>query len=186
MEKIKTVIIDENQGFLNRLKKLFLSIEEVEVLEVFQDATKGLDFVLNNEIDLLITEIEMPIVSGIEIAKEINRRSIETKIIFTSEHSHYAIKAVKNSIFDYLLKPISIDELKISLKRFSTKFKINLNKRELDIVREMSNGLSSADIGEKLFISKHTVDTYRRTILEKAECQNTAQLIKFAFNNNLI
>jgi DNA-binding NarL/FixJ family response regulator len=186
MDKIKTVVIDEDQNTLNRLKKLFLSFDDVEVLEVFKNSKDGLDYVLNNEVDLLITEIEMPKVSGLEIAKEINKRTIDTKIVFTSVHSHYAIKAVKHSVFDYLLKPISIDELKNTLKRFNTEYKINLNTRELQILREMSNGLSSANIGEKLFISKHTVDTYRRTILEKAECQNTAQLIKFALSNNLI
>ena len=56
----------------------------------------------------------------------------------------------------------------------------------MQIIREMSNGLSSQNIGEKLFISRHTVDTYRRSILEKSECQNTAQLIKFALKSGLI
>lgn len=186
MNTIKTVIIDEDLNYLNRLKKLFLSIDTVEITAVFEDSKSGLDFVLNNPTDLLITEIEMPELSGLEIASELNKRAIETKVVFMSVHSHYAIKAVKHSVFDYLLKPISIDELKNTLKRLNTQFKINLNAKELQIIREMSNGLSSANIGEKLFMSKHTVDTYRRVILEKAACQNTAQLIKFAFNNNLI
>jgi DNA-binding CsgD family transcriptional regulator len=103
-----------------------------------------------------------------------------------SQHSHYAIKAVKVAIFDYLLQPISIDELKITLQRFNTRFKINLNNRELQIIREISNGLSSQNIGEKLCISRHTVDAYRRSILEKADCQNTAQLIKFSLKSGLI
>jgi DNA-binding CsgD family transcriptional regulator len=84
------------------------------------------------------------------------------------------------------LKPISIDELKKCLNRFNIKYKINLNNRELQIIRELSDGLSSQNIGEKLFISRHTVDSYRRAILEKADCQNTAQLIKFSLKNGLI
>ena len=50
----------------------------------------------------------------------------------------------------------------------------------------MSNGLNSQNIGNKLSISKHTVDTYRRAILEKSNCQNTPQLIKFALKRGLI
>jgi DNA-binding NarL/FixJ family response regulator len=186
MSTIKTVIIDDNLSCLNRFKKIFHNIDAVEIIAVFEDSKTGFDFVLNNQVDVLITEIEMSKFSGLEIACELNKRASKTKVIFTSTHSHYAIKAVKHSVFDYLLKPISIDELKNTLKRFNTQFKINLNTRELQIIREMSNGLSSATIGEKLFMSKHTVDTYRRVILEKAACQNTTQLIKFAFNNNLI
>ena len=186
MNKIKTVLIDSDKEALVRLKKLLEKFEEIEIIGAFKDAGKGLDFVLKNELDLTFVQIEMSKLSGLEIAEEINKRNKDVKIILISDHSHYAIKALKIAVFDYLLKPISIDELKKSLKRFNTKYKINLNTRELEIIREMSNGLSSQNIGEKLFISRHTVDTYRRSILEKTESQNTAQLIKFALKSGLI
>jgi DNA-binding NarL/FixJ family response regulator len=186
MNKIKTVLIDSEEASLTRLKNLLIKFNEVEVIGAFEDSDKGLDFILKNEPDLAFVQIEMPKKSGLEIAEEISKRDTEVKIVLVSAHSHYAIKALKVSVFDYLLKPISIDELKISLQRFNTKYKINLNNRELQIIREMSHGLSSQIIGEKLFISKHTVDTYRRTILEKANCQNTAQLITFAIKSGLI
>ncbi|PQJ79564.1 response regulator transcription factor [Polaribacter porphyrae] len=186
MDKIKTVIIDDEPRSLNRLKILFENFKEVEVLEVFEDSEEGLKYILEKEPDLVMLDVEMPKLSGLEIADEVGKRIANTKIIFFSAYSHYAIKAIKASVFDYLLKPVSIDELKESLQRFKTKYKINLNEREIEIIREMSNGLSSKSIGDKLFISKHTVDTYRRAILEKTECQNTAELIKYAVKNGLI
>jgi DNA-binding NarL/FixJ family response regulator len=186
MDKIKTVIIDDEPRSLNRLKMLFENFEEVEVIGVFEDPEEGLAFVLKNVPDLLMLDIEMPKKTGLEIAEEISKRIIDVKIIFSSAQAHYAIKAIKADVFDYLLKPVSIDELKTSLQRFKTKYQINLNDRELEIIREMSNGLSSKEIGEILFISRHTVDTYRRTILDKTECQNTAELIKFALKSGLI
>lgn len=186
MNKIKTVLIDSQESSLVRFKELLTKFTEVELLATFIDAKDGLDFILKNELDLAFVQIETPNISGLEIAEEISKRGTDVKIVLVSAHSHYAIKALKASVFDYLLKPISIDELKISLQRFNTKYKINLNNRELQIIREMSNGLSSQNIGEKLFISRHTVDTYRRSILEKSECQNTAQLIKFALKSGLI
>ena len=103
-----------------------------------------------------------------------------------SAHEHYAIKAIKTRVFDYLLKPVCIDELKLALQRFTTQFKINLNQRELQVIKALSQGLNSKAIGEKLFISRHTVDNYRRSALEKTNCQNTAALIKFASENELI
>lgn len=186
MNKIKTVLIDSDKAALVRLKKLLAKFEEVEVVGVYEDANLGLDFVLDNELDIAFVQIEMPSKSGLEIAEEISKRGLEVKIILISSQSHYAIQAVRISVFDYLLKPISIDELKKSLQRFHIKFKTNLNQRELQIIREMSNGLSSQNIGEKLFISRHTVDTYRRSILEKTESHNTAELIKFALKSGLI
>lgn len=186
MNKIKTVLIDSDKDALVRLRKLLEKFEEVEVVGAFEDASQGLNFVLKNELDLAFVQIEMSKLSGLEIAEEISKRNSNVKIILISDHSHYAIKALKIAVFDYLLKPISIDELKKSLQRFNTKYKISLNTRELEIIREMSNGLSSQNIGEKLFISRHTVDTYRRSILEKSNCQNTAQLIKFALKSGLI
>ena len=186
MSKIKTVLIDDETRSLNRLKILLTNFKEVEVIGVFEDADLGVAFITKHEPDLVLLDIEMPKKSGIEIAEEINKLAIDTKIIFVSAHDHYAIKAIKTSVFDYLLKPISIDELKIALQRFTTKFKINLNQRELQIIRAMSDGLNSKAVGEKLFISRHTVDTYRRAILEKTNCHNTAELIKFASKNGLI
>lgn len=186
MNKIKTVLIDSEESSILELKALLSKFKEVEIIQVFDDAEKGLDFLLKNEVDLAFVQIETPGLSGLELAEEINKYSKEVKIILVSSHSHYAIKALKVSVFDYLVKPISIDELKSSLQRFNAKFKVNLNSRELEIIREMSHGLSSQCIGEKLFISKHTVDTYRRSILEKSNCQNTAQLISFAIKSGLI
>ena len=186
MKKIKTVIIDSDASSLNRLENLLEKFIEVDVLATFEDSQKGLNFILENEPELAFVQIEMPKLSGLEIAEEISKHETNVKVVLVSQHSHYAIKALKFAIFDYLLQPISIDELKITLQRFNIRFKIKLGNRELQIIREISNGLSSQNIGEKLCISRHTVDTYRRSILVKADCQNTAQLIKFALKSGLI
>ena len=186
MDKIKVVIVDDEPRSLNRLKLLFKNFEEVELLGAFEDSEEGLEFILKNKLDLVVLDIEMPKKTGLELAEEIGKRLVDVKVIFSSAQSHYAIKAVKASIFDYLLKPVSVDELKIALQRFKTKYRINLNQKELEIIREMSNGLTSRDIGDKLNMSNHTVNKYRKVILEKTDSQNSEELIKFALKNNLI
>ncbi|MDP5093761.1 MAG: response regulator transcription factor [Polaribacter sp.] len=186
MINIKTVIIDSDESSLTRLETLLTKFHEVEVLGTFVNPIDGLDFILKNEIDVAFVQIEMPSLSGLELAEEISKREAKVKIIFISDHTHYAIKAIKVSVFDYLLKPISIDEVKVSLQRFSVKYKMNLNSKEMQIIRNMSDGLNSKLIGEKLFISKHTVDKYRRNILEKTNCSNTAELVRFATQTGII
>lgn len=186
MHKIKTVIIDADSKCLDRSSNLLHKFDDVEIVGTFKDPQKGMIFMLNNQPDLAFVQIEMPILSGLEIAEEISKQETNVKVILLSPYAHYAIKALKFNVFDYLLCPICIDELKDSLLRFNVKYKTDLNSRELQIIREMSNGLNSQNIGNKLSISKHTVDTYRRAILEKSNCQNTPQLIKFALKRGLI
>lgn len=186
MNKINVVIIDSDEPSLTRLVNLLTKINEVELLATFENANDGLDFILKNEIDLAFVQIEMPVLSGLEFACELGKRDKKTKIVLVSDHSHYAIKAIKVSVFDYLLKPISIDELKNTLLRYNLKYKMNLNSKEMEILRSMSDGLNSKLISQKLFINKHTVDKYRRNILEKTNCSNAAELVKFASQVGII
>ena len=107
------------------------------------------------------------------------------------DYNQYAIKAIRNAAFDYLLKPVDIDELKEAIIRFgvsqneqSKKFlpsklkkEYNLTDREIEIVNYLLEGKSSAEIAEKLFLSKHTVDTHRRNIIEKMRLKSTNELL---------
>jgi len=183
---IKTVIIDDEARALNRMKILMANFPDIDIVGQFNKSQDGLDYILKNEPDLVFLDVEMPGKSGLELADEINKNFLETKLIFISAHDHYAIKAIKNYAFDYLLKPVSIDELKTAIERFKAKLRTNLNRREFEIIRGIAEGLNSKAIAEKLFISRHTVDTYRRTILEKTTCKNSAELIRYATKNNLI
>lgn len=126
MTEIKTVLIDSDQPSLIRLQELLAKFNGIEILGTFENSNEGLDFILENEPDIVFIQIEMPNLSGLDVADEISKRETDIKIILVSNHSHYAIKALRISVFDYLVEPIDIDELKISLHRFKTKYKINL------------------------------------------------------------
>ncbi len=184
--KLKTVIVDDEIRALNRMKILLQNFEEIEILEQFYDADKAIEYIVEVEPDLVFLDIEMPGKTGFEIAHEINKSNLHTKIIFVTSYDHYAIKAIKNHAFDYLLKPVSIDELKATIERYKAEFHSNLTKRENEIIRLIAKGFNSKDIGKKLCISHHTVDTHRKKILEKTECKNAVELTLFATNNNLI
>lgn len=185
-KKIKVVLVDDETRALNRMKILLENFSEVEILAQFDDSTESVPYILKNEPDLVFLDVEMPGKTGLEVAEEINKNFLDTRFIFCTAHDHYAIKAIKNYAFDYLLKPVNIDELKKAIERFKAKLHTNLSKREFEIIRGIADGLNSKTIGEKLFISRHTVDTYRRAILEKTHCKNSAELIRYATRNGLI
>ena len=184
--KIRTVLIDDEMRALNRMKILLQNFPEIEIIEQTQNPNYGVKFVISQEPDILFLDVEMPKKTGIEVADEINKLHLHTKIIFVTSFDHYAIKAIKNSAFDYLMKPVGLDELKQTLERFKLQQQTKLSNRELEIIRLIAKGNNSKAIGEQLFISRHTVDTHRRTILEKTNCKNAAELIMYATKTNLI
>ncbi len=160
--KIKTVLVDDEERALSRMKILLSKFQEIEVIETINDATYAIEFILETAPDLVFLDIEMPGKTGLEIAREINKNNLQTKIVFMTAYEHYAIKAIKADAFDYLLKPIGIDELKNALDRYHSKTQTKFTKREIDIINLITKGLSSKEIGKKLSISHHTVDTHRR------------------------
>ena len=183
---IKVVVVDDEKRALNRMKVLLGNFKDIELLEQIDNSTDAINYIVKNEPDLVFMDIEMPGISGLEIAEEINKNHLDTKIVFITAYEHYAIKAIKKGAFDYLLKPVNIDELKETFERYKAKWQSNLSKREFEIIRLIGKGKNSKTIGEELFISRHTVDTYRRAILEKTNCTNAAELISYAARNNLI
>jgi len=185
-DTIKVVIIDDELRALNRIKILLNHFDNIVVTGQFTEPTLGFEFITSNFPDLVFLDIEMPNISGLEIAREIKKSSRQTKLVFVTSHEHYAIKAIKMEVFDYLLKPVSIDELDITVNRFNKQKQFNLSNRELEIVKCISDGKNSKAIGKLLNISHHTVDTHRRTILEKTNCSNAAELIKYAINLDLV
>lgn len=184
--KIKVIVVDDEPRALNRMKLIFNNFTQVDLVALVGNSEDGFEAVLKHEPHLVFMDIEMSGRSGLELADDINKNNLNTKIVYATAYDHYAIKAIKNGAFDYLLKPINIDELKATLERYKTKELSNLNRREFEIIRLIGKGFNSKAIGEQLFISRHTVDTYRRTILEKTSCKNAAELISYAAKANII
>ena len=184
--KINVVLVDDELRALNRIKILLKHFPEINILNQFNDSLQAIEYIKVNNPDLVFLDVEMPEKTGLEIADDINRRALRTKIIFITSHDHYAIEAIRTKAFDYLLKPVSIKALKKAIERFKAKEHFSLTEREIQIINLISDGLNSKQIGKSLNISHNTVDTYRRTILDKTNCKNAAELIKYAVKIDLI
>lgn len=184
--KIKIFLVDDDERAINRMKILLDPISEVEVAGAITNPNLALEAILKAKPDLVFLDVEMPGKTGLEIAEDLRKSLSRAKVIFVTSHDHYAIKAIKKEAFDYLLKPVDLEELKIAIQRFIGRVQINLSQRELEIIRLVAKGLTSQQIGEKLCLSRHTVDTHRRTILEKTACRNALELVKFATEHWLV
>ncbi len=113
---IKAIIIDdENKGRMALRQKIADYCPEVSIVAEASDGIEGKEVIERLKPNLVFLDIEMPRVNGFELLNQLKEKNFH--LIFTTAYDHYAIKAIKYAAFDYLLKPIDIEELKASIEK---------------------------------------------------------------------
>lgn len=210
--KRKVIIVDDHTLFRNGLRIL---INNMDNYQVVAEAANGKQFLeqLRNEIpDLVLMDISMPVMDGIEASTIAHELYPDLKIITLSMYGEedYYYKMVNAGVKGFVLKNSDIREVKTALDviyeggsffssellqnlvnslKSSSKnkeFQTELSEREMEILILICQGMSNQEIADKLFISKRTVDKHRANILEKSESKNTAQLVVYAIRNKLV
>ncbi len=111
---IKVVLIDDEENCLSSLAILLTEYcPEVQIMEQCQSVQAGLAAINAHKPDLIFLDIEMPVLNGFDLLEMIKNYPIA--VIFTTAYQHYAVKAIRFSALDYLLKPIDVKEFKIAL-----------------------------------------------------------------------
>lgn len=197
MNEIRCILVDDEKDATARLAILLSKIENIKIAGIFNEPDLALKAIADIRPDLVFSDVEMPRMSGFDLVSEVKRTGFAPTFIFVTGYNQYAIKAIKAAAFDYLVKPVDLDELKEAIHRFreimprtafhdpATRLPNTLSEREKEIIRLLIECKTSKEIADILFISKNTVDTHRRHILEKLDLKNTQELMKFAINNNL-
>ena len=212
METINVAVIDDHQVVINGLAAMLASRHDVRIVYTTTDAEDLQNFLSRNETDVLLMDIQMPGIGGIELCKLVLKKTPEVKIIaFSSfDDSHFVKQVMRNGASGYLLKNTDsetlvaaiqavvngeefIDEsirkilLHESLKgQRRSIFDIPLTKREKEILKHVAEGLSNQEIADKLFISMRTVETHRLNLSQKLAAKNTASLVREAIKRGLI
>jgi len=124
---IKTMIVEDEKLARDELKFLIEKDPDFEVLYEIADGEKALKLLKENAVDLLFLDIQIPGISGIEIARILNKQKNSSYIIFTTAYDEYAVEAFQLSAVDYLLKPISDQRLEESLDRAKKEINDNHN-----------------------------------------------------------
>ncbi|MDZ4714116.1 MAG: response regulator transcription factor [Cytophagales bacterium] len=160
--------------------------------------------------DLLICDINMPGVTGLELCKRVKEMCPDLPVLVLSMYSEeqYAIRALRNGASGYMTKESAPDELIKAVRQLLVGKKFvsaslaalmvdhlggnnqlelheNLSDRELEVLRLIATGKSITQIGDALNLSPNTISTYRARILEKMKMKNNAQLIQYAIEHQL-
>jgi two-component system LytT family response regulator len=117
---LKAILVDDEQSNLSSLKeKLASYCPQVQVIAACDNATSGIDAIDNLHPQLVFLDIEMPVMNGFIMLQQLSFKNFE--LIFTTAYDHYAIKAIRYSALDYLVKPIEIEELKTAVAKAEEK-----------------------------------------------------------------
>lgn len=211
-DKIEIIIADDHMMIREGLKQLLELDGTMKVIEEANDGEECLNL-LNKKIhpDILLLDINMPKKNGIEVLEYIKQNKIPVKVLILTVHNEveYLLKAVDIGIDGYLLKDSSYDELKEaidvvisgntyiqpsllpalneSMEDYALdKEKIEwLTKRELDVLRLISEGCSNKKISDELTISERTVKNHISHIFRKINVEDRTQAAVFAIRNKI-
>lgn len=136
-ENIKCLLADDEQAGLDILESILQTNRGVDVIGKVSNPEKVISEIIEKEPDLVFLDINMPNKSGIDLLKEINSLNINVKVIFVTAFDDYAIEALKNDAFDYLVKPIDRGDLNTALFKYKNTVKKSdqLNTTEFDKIK---------------------------------------------------
>lgn len=197
---IQIAIIDDHHIFMEGLKMLLQQEKEFEVIYTCDNHIDLLKKMADQQPDILITDISMPGMNGVELSKMIKNNYPKVKIMVMSSYSNvlsdkeidaYLLKDTDSDILIESIKKVVLENKKVFYQDFKPSEILEFNKnivskREKEIINLISNGYTSDDISLKLHISKHTIETHRKNIFMKLQVNNIAALVKKAIALGLI
>lgn len=207
MHKIKVIIVDDHPMVLEGMSAMLTQIEFVEIAGTAANAYEALQQIKLATPDIVITDINMPEISGIELALKIRKEFPAVKIIAMStfKERSYISQMIQNGAAGYLVKSASREEIEEAILsvyegKLYMSLDINLStadkqeltdmpvlsSREKEVLVLIADGFTNPQIAGKLFISLHTVDSHRKNLLTKFAVNNTASLIKLAAKYNMV
>jgi DNA-binding NarL/FixJ family response regulator len=212
MDVIRVVLADDHTLFRNGLKMLLSGYSDIQVVGEASDGEMLLNLLSRTATDVVLLDIEMPIINGFEATGYIKEHYPGVNIISLSMYGEeeYYYRMIEAGARGFLLKSSEINEVITAIHKvckgstyFSSEIlynvvkninttgkvdnsKLHLSDREKEVLELICKGMSNQEIADSLFISKRTVEKHRASLLSKTNTKNTAQLVMYAIENKLI
>ena len=212
MTKFKMTIVDDEKLFVKGIKLILESEDDIEVVNEASNGKELLDLLTrpDYESDIILLDLSMPVLDGVDTLLEINRLGYDLKIIILTSHYNDSIilKLLDEGVSGFLAKDVDPDEVILTIRKVAENgFYINdyilqlirnrrliakkkeaidtLSSREKEVINLMCHEFTTKEIAQKLYISPRTVEGHRNRILEKTGCKNIAGVVVYAIEHNM-
>lgn len=216
MEKIKIIVVDDHSFIIDGIKAMLGSEPDIEIIGSGSNGKEAIELNRKLSPDVIVMDISMPEMNGIDATKEIKSHNKKVQILALTQHedSEYIFQFFKAGGEGYLLKNSKKEEFIEAIRTLMTgnhyfskkishlmingflsarnpdtsdkKDKIPLTRREVQIIRLISNDLSNQEIADELNLSLRTVETHRRNIMQKLNVKSVVALVRYAIQHNMI
>lgn len=206
---IRVFIVDDHPVVIEGIRSLLQQEKDIEWAGHAMNAQSCLGFFVNNTVDVVLMDISMPGMDGVELCKVLKAKYPGIMILGLSTFNQglYIRKMMENGASGYILKNSSKEELLKAIhtvnsggiffsgeagealkeyQKSSASQLPELSPREKEILGLIAEGYTNPQIAEKIFLSSFTVDSHRKNLLAKLNVKNTATLIKFAVEHKLV
>lgn len=209
---IKIAIVDDHDIIRAGIKSVLAKSPAYEICAEAANGEDALKMLEEIKPDIMLMDISMPKLGGLDIIERVKRVSPKTKIIIISVHKlgTYVLKALRQGVSGYLNKDNVSEELILALTHVAANkiylgqaiseylaetvkdagkkpaIETLLNERELDILRLVVEGKTTKEIADVMFLSRRTVENYKNTILKKLNLHRTSDLIKYSLENKVL
>jgi len=213
-DTIRILLVDDHTVLRAGLKALLDSEPDMRVVGEASTGEEGVERAKQLKPDVVVMDLSMPGFGGMEATRQIAALGLNIKVLVLTMHaeeeyllavleaggSGYVRKTSADQDLTHAIRAVSKDEVflypsaaKLLLQGFKTKQEPHgpdplekLTERERDVLRQTVEGYSSSEIGERLFISPKTVDTYRSRVMEKLGLTHRSELVRFALQSGLL
>jgi DNA-binding NarL/FixJ family response regulator len=212
MVTIKLAITDDHKMVLKGIESMLIATREIEVVGTYENANETIENIEKDNPDVLLLDINLPDINGIDLCKQLVKKYPDLKIIALTNFDDISFtkRMLKNGAHGYLLKNTDKLEILEALKTVLSgdlyiqkdiqKKLLNqsyqktndnglipkLTRREKEVLLAISEELTTHQISEKLFISVKTVETHRMNIMSKLGAKNSVGIIKIAIEKELL
>ncbi len=208
---IKIVIADDHEIVRAGLKQIIADEEDMEVAGESNSGEKLIELVKKNDYDVVLLDLKMSGMNGIEVMKHIRSMKPDLPVIVLSMHAEdqYAVRTIKAGASGYITKETAGDNLIAAIKKVFAGGKYisptlaetladsiasgggeqpheHLTDREFQVMCMIASGKTVSEIGAELFLSVKTISTYRQRVLEKMSMKNNSELTRYVIKNNLL
>lgn len=213
MEKIKVLLADDHQIMLDGLQAIFAKDDSLQVVGTARNGLEVLEFVKNEPVDVLLLDLQMPVMDGLETTMHVLKSHPDIKVILLTTNDEGSIITsifklgatgylLKNASKEYLIqgikdayegkKVLSAHLTEKMIESLTEKPKVRkgeipkITKREIEVVKLIAKEFTTQEIADALFVSTNTVATHKRNLFVKMDVKNSVGMIKKAVDWGLI